>query len=137
MMLKFVGRWLSIAILGSDCCFVCPSLLGGAFFYRKFIFMRCLTPYTVKNPKFATMPWLLSHIEVPCGRCPACRRRRAAAWSFRLLQREKLCHSSHFVTLTYDTDNVPVSDFGEMTLCPPPLARFLEEAALLLQGSKD
>lgn len=86
--------------------------------------MRCITPLTVKNPKFQKMPWLESHIEVPCGKCPACRRRRSAAWCFRLLQEERHCVSSHFVTLTYDVEHLPVTENGLMTLVPSHLTDF-------------
>lgn len=86
--------------------------------------MRCLTPFTVKNPKFAVRPWEQSHIEVPCGKCPACRRRRASGWMFRLLQEERVSVSSYFVTLTYHTDFVPISDNGWLTLCPSHLQDF-------------
>lgn len=88
--------------------------------------MRCITPFTVRNPRYERMPWLQSHIEVPCGKCPACRRRRSAAWSFRLLQTERHCTSSYFVTLTYSTENVPISDCGLMTLCPSHLTDFFK-----------
>lgn len=41
-------------------------------------------------------------MQVPCGTCLECRKRRAASWAFRLLQEEKVCESALFVTLTYD-----------------------------------
>jgi hypothetical protein len=52
----------------------------------------------------------------PCGRCPDCLRRRAAGWSFRLLQQEKVSHTSLFVTLTYNTTTVPFTGSGNMSL---------------------
>lgn len=55
-------------------------------------------------------------VPVPCGRCPPCRKRRVDSWVFRLLQQEKVSNSSHFVTLTYDTAHVPISEHGFMTL---------------------
>lgn len=88
--------------------------------------MRCITPLTVKNSRYDKMPWLQSHVEVPCGKCPACRHRRAAAWSFRLLQQERGCASAYFVTLTYSTDNLPISDYGLMTLCPSHVTDFFK-----------
>jgi len=56
---------------------------------------------------------------VPCGKCPKCLSRRASAWSFRLMNEEKNSKSAHFVTLTYDTDHVPLSKNGFMTLSIP------------------
>jgi len=53
---------------------------------------------------------------VPCGKCPKCLSRRISGWSFRLMQEDKYSTSSHFVTLTYDTANVPISRNGFMSL---------------------
>lgn len=70
-----------------------------------------MTPYGVKskvNPN--------ETINVPCGKCPACFARRTSGWSFRLLQEDKISKSSYFITLTYDTSNVPISPNGFMSL---------------------
>lgn len=53
---------------------------------------------------------------VPCGKCPPCRSRRASGWSFRLMQQDKISDSSHFITLTYDTNKVPIRMPGLMSL---------------------
>lgn len=53
---------------------------------------------------------------VPCGRCPPCKKRRVDEWGFRLLQEYKRHDHAHFITLTYDTDHVPISPNGFMTL---------------------
>jgi len=57
---------------------------------------QCLAPviHKQKNSK--------SYEQFPCGSCPACRSRRASAWSFRLMQEEKYAHSAYFLTLTYN-----------------------------------
>lgn len=55
-------------------------------------------------------------VPVPCGRCPPCKRRRVDSWIFRLMQEEKVSGSAYFVTLTYDTRFVPISDNGRLTL---------------------
>ena len=70
----------------------------------------CDSPYYVL-PKAGT-----EKVPVPCGKCPACKKRRVDNWCFRLMQEEKVSTSAHFVTLTYDTDHVPISDNGFMTL---------------------
>lgn len=67
---------------------------------------RCITPFYKKD---GTGPF-------PCGRCPSCRARRASDWSFRLMQEEKNHTTSFFITLTYDTDHVPISKNGFMSL---------------------
>lgn len=56
------------------------------------------------------------YIYVPCGKCIPCMKKRASGWSFRLMQEEKVSSSAYFVTLTYDTENVPINEIGMMTL---------------------
>lgn len=58
----------------------------------------------------------LKYLELPCGRCPACKRKRVNNWVIRLEQEERVSSSAHFVTLTYDTKHVPISNNGWMTL---------------------
>lgn len=67
--------------------------------------MACLKPYKLKTGE-----------EAPCGKCPSCYKTRALQWGFRLMQEEKQCTSSYFVTLTYDNNNVPISKRGFLTL---------------------
>lgn len=55
-------------------------------------------------------------VDVPCGKCPKCTARRASGWSFRLTQHFKTVQSAQFVTLTYDTQHVPLTPRGFMTL---------------------
>ena len=59
--------------------------------------MPCDTPYSVK-PK----GWL-NAIDVPCGKCPNCKKRRVNEWVFRLQEEDKVSSTSYFITLTYDT----------------------------------
>jgi len=73
--------------------------------------MACDSPYYVLPSKGAT-----EKIPVPCGKCPPCKARRVNQWVFRLMQEEKVSSSAHFVTLTYDTRYVPISENGFMTL---------------------
>lgn len=70
----------------------------------------CFTPFTVTN-KVTGM-----NVSVPCGKCPKCTARRTSAWSFRLMQEEKISESAHFITLTYDTDHVPITPSGFTSL---------------------
>lgn len=72
---------------------------------------QCLTPFTAKT-KDMTRP----NIPVPCGKCPECVARRTSAWSFRLMQEDKNSSMSQFITLTYDTQNVPITKAGYMSL---------------------
>lgn len=71
--------------------------------------MKCDDPHIVTTSRGDRVP-------VPCGRCPPCKQRRVNEWVFRLMQEDKNSVSAHFVTLTYDTRYVPISDNGFMTL---------------------
>lgn len=46
-------------------------------------------------------------LNVPCGRCMACRIRRARMWSIRIVHESKAWPQSCFVTLTYDSAHLP------------------------------
>lgn len=65
-------------------------------------------------------------ISVPCGKCPECMKRRVSAWSFRLMQEDKISSTAHFVTLTYNTEHVPLSRNGYMTLAKRDVQLFLK-----------
>lgn len=79
----------------------------------------CLETIVVRKDKF-------DEATVPCGKCPVCRSRRASAWSFRLMQHYKKQSSGHFVTLTYNTENVPINAQGYMTLKTEDLQKFFK-----------
>lgn len=72
--------------------------------------MACITPYTGRDTDTGNA------IAFPCGKCPECVKRRTSEWSFRLMQEEKHSSSAHFVTLTYNTKYVPISQNGFLTL---------------------
>lgn len=77
----------------------------------------CLTPFTIKNPKKARRnPEQELYINVPCGKCTACLKRRAASWVFRLKEQEKICKTAAFITYTYTDGNLPKSELGLPTL---------------------
>lgn len=82
---------------------------------------QCITPYQVKKKINPT-----ETIPVPCGKCPACMARRVSGWSFRLMQENKNHTSSHFITLTYDTNTVPISKNGFMSLCKRDIQLFFK-----------
>lgn len=92
--------------------------------------MPCITPLTLRH-KF-TGEWN----TFPCGKCPDCLKRRASGWSFRLLQEEKRSSSSAFITLTYDTDHVPITEKGFMTLCKRDVQLFFKRLRKLNPEAK-
>lgn len=64
---------------------------------------------------------------VPCGKCPPCKLRRIQGWVFRLQKEEERSLCAHFVTLTYDTTQVPITEHGFMSLHKPDLQRFFKK----------
>lgn len=80
--------------------------------------VSCLTPTLIRNPDRVDTE---RFITVPCGKCPSCRKRRAAQWSFRLLQEhlDSIVGASHFITLTYDEDHVAITRNGNLSLFLP------------------
>lgn len=80
----------------------------------------CDSPFYVRANRF------LKKIPLPCGKCPPCRKRRVDGWVFRLLQEDKISSYSHFVTLTYNTDHVPISANGFMTLRKSDFQKFMK-----------
>lgn len=74
---------------------------------------QCMTPFFKKETRES----------FPCGKCPECLKRRVSGWSFRLKKEMQRATSAFFITLTYDTDHVPISPNGFMTLDKkhPPL----------------
>jgi len=85
---------------------------------------RCMFPFQVErklyfNQESRTVP-------VPCGKCPECLKRRTASWSFRLEVEALNWPKQYFLTLTYDSDHVPMSGNGFMSLCPSDLTKFFK-----------
>ena len=62
----------------------------------------------------------------PCGKCPPCKKRRTSGWSFRLVKEGERSKSALFVTLTYDTEYVPITTNGYMTLDLKDLQKFFK-----------
>lgn len=81
---------------------------------------QCITPFGVRDKKTNET------ISVPCGKCPECTSRRISGWSFRLMQQERVASSAHFITLTYDTSHVPITENGFMTVRKEDLQKFLK-----------
>ena len=71
---------------------------------------QCNSPYHKMNEKTKCMDTL------PCGKCVECIARRISGWSFRLRKEGERSSSSFFLTLTYDTKYVPITEKGYMTL---------------------
>lgn len=72
--------------------------------------------------------------EIPCGQCIECRLARSRQWADRCVLEQQYHDYSYFVTLTYDDDHLPTSEYitddGEIlenaTLVPSDLSKFLK-----------
>lgn len=91
---------------------------------------QCITPFIAKT-KDLTKP----EVPVPCGKCPECAARRTSGWSFRLMQEDKKSSMSHFITLTYDTQNVPITKAGFMSLDKRGIQLFFKRLRKLNESS--
>lgn len=77
--------------------------------------MRCPQPIFVRKTR----------LHVPCGKCAACRARKANEWIIRLNEEFKASRSAYFVTLTYDDAYIPYSENGYQTLKKVELQEFI------------
>lgn len=82
--------------------------------------MRCLTPISIKNKKTGNME------HVPCNRCLHCLKRKVSQWSFRLVQEYNSSQAASFVTLTYNTESVPITEHCFMTLRKKDLQDYMK-----------
>lgn len=67
--------------------------------------MKCTGPVRItKNLNPAEYP---DGLEVPCGKCLACRIKKRSEWSLRMTLEKFSWGDSMFLTLTYDDENLP------------------------------
>jgi len=77
----------------------------------------CITPVILKKSKLKdTFIDDYTNFSVPCGKCIECKKLRVNSWYVRLENELKRSTSAHFVTLTYDENNIPFTDNGNDTL---------------------
>lgn len=77
---------------------------------------KCISPVDIINTKFASQsrfnPDVTSIIAVPCGKCPNCLESRRGDWSLRLAIELEHSTGAHFVTLTYNDENIYINENG-------------------------
>lgn len=83
--------------------------------------MVCYTPLKAhRSAKGVSFSWKESSfgapIDLPCGQCRGCRRRRAAEWAARCMHESQMHKDSCFLTLTFDDEKLPPQRPG----MPPP-----------------
>lgn len=86
------------------------------------------------NPKYYD-PGYDRKILLPCGQCIGCRLDYSLEWAQRIMHEKTLHQSSWFITLTYNDENLPISQtidnetgeyFENSTLMPKHLQDFLK-----------
>lgn len=87
--------------------------------------MACYSPFKKEvKVELANKVGDVSHytdmLDLPCGKCDYCVKRRISEWELRLTQEDKRSTSAYFVTLTYDTEHVPITPKGFMSLHREP-----------------
>ncbi|UPW40820.1 replication initiator protein [Sigmofec virus UA08Rod_6706] len=71
--------------------------------------MRCFKPVRISREVIGSNGNISERVlELPCGRCEACLKRRSDDWCFRLEAEYENCDSAIFFTLTYNDDNLPI-----------------------------
>lgn len=76
--------------------------------------MQCTQPVRIKkNLDARKYP---DGLEVPCGRCLACRIKKRQEWVLRLTHELSYYQQSSFVTLTYNDAYLPIGEMGIPTL---------------------
>lgn len=70
---------------------------------------QCFCPIQCKTKTGET-------VSVPCGNCVACVAAKIANWQIRIMHEERHSQYCHWLTLTYDTSHVPITNNGFMTL---------------------
>jgi len=85
---------------------------------------RCQTPFYKKQELVKGVE--TSYMALPCGKCPACMRRRVSGWAFRLQKHSEQSNSAHFVTLTYNDENIKKTKNGFEILVKKDLQDFFK-----------
>lgn len=86
----------------------------------------CSFPYSVKNPKFGTVPGETQYMPVPCGTCYECRRMKVNEWVFRVGKEAERHEFQEWVTLTYNGLFVPLTPNRMMTLRKKDIQNFFK-----------
>lgn len=67
--------------------------------------MQCTSPIKIgRNLSWEQYP---EGLQVPCGKCLACRIAKRTEWSVRMLHELEFHEDAIFLTLTYDDENIP------------------------------
>lgn len=73
---------------------------------KKYHFEPCTTERIVYKGQAIS-----KHIMIPCGKCIGCQCDRSREWANRIMLELKYCEKACFITLTYNDDYVPTSEY--------------------------
>lgn len=62
---------------------------------------------TIRSPAFLNSVGLKDYMEVPCGKCLACKIRYSREWALRIIHEKESWEHSCFITLTYNDQSLP------------------------------
>lgn len=82
--------------------------------------MMCISPITIANRDTGEL------MTVPCSKCFVCLQNKRNDWTFRIREELKQAQSAIFVTLTYDIENLRLSDDLQPTLLKRDVQLFLK-----------
>lgn len=85
--------------------------------------MRCVNPYSVKDPEYNN-PRI--RIKVACNQCFACMQTKAVHWSIRLQEELKVSESAYFLTFTYAPEHLYVNENGEPSVLKDHLQLYMK-----------
>lgn len=83
----------------------------------------CTTPFIKKHSKDGET---LLYSPVPCGKCNLCKKRRINDWLFRMEQEMKISSHPLFITLTYKTEHLTLTNDDYGTLVKSDLQNFIK-----------
>jgi len=83
------------------------------------VFMACSKPLhavrssdgsitIISRQDFLVRPIVGEHLYLPCGQCVSCRIAKSRDWAIRCVHEASLWPCNCFITLTYDSDHVPI-----------------------------
>lgn len=84
--------------------------------------MQCISPLNIQRPNGQGPK---DRILVPCSVCPACLANRRLEWTIRIKEELKCADSAHFITLTYEDENLPYG-LSENSLDKTDLQKFFK-----------
>lgn len=73
-------------------------------------------------------PWRKTgeSIDLPCGKCYECKRKRVSGWSYRILKEAERSSSAFFFTLTIAPEHIKLTKNGFMSLYKEDVQKFMK-----------